>query len=729
MGLTKIPVLVVFISLFFVGAAFATVINDLTCPSGLVAYWNLDEASGTKAMDASGVNVGTLTNGPVWTTGQVGNAVQFDGVDDRVVIPNNANLNPTSQISIDYWVNAPSYTSYGQMISKVYSSQWGVMWYGGTGKIRCDIAPLVGYGLPLGEFFSNTVLSLNQWHHVVCTYDGANVKIYIDGALDKTSASVSGNIYTSTNPLVLGELNPTGTAMPFKGMMDEVQIYNRALSASEIQHQYNLGLQGKTVCEFTDASTSALDGTVWVANRGSNTVSKISTTNNAIISTISLDKGPFGIAVDANSIWITNFDIDNVTRISKRTLGIATISLSNSSRPAGIAADNDSVWVAGYVSGNVSRINKSTNAVIANIAVTGPGLNGIAVDNDSVWVTHISGRVYRISKSTLTVTRTFTFSGRVEDVTLDQDSVWVTNEGGTGTISKINKTTNTVTTINTGLPHPAGIAVDDGSVWVVNDYSPDTVARINKTTNAIIALIPVVHESYGIALEQNSVWITSGISITNGTISRINKATNAITVNITVGKAPYNLGDATGYAYDFLYPATCTNGVTRPCPIQQGVCAGSFETCTASKWPGCDYSTIPSFSTSELCDGLDNNCNGLVDENYTVHTCGVGACLRNSACVGGTESCVEGAPSAENSVATCWDSLDNNCNGLTDKADTGCAPGVTLPSCTLAQMLDLNGDGTVNVNDAIFILRAVVGLPNAVSSPNKGCVAVPVRVG
>jgi len=86
-------------------------INNITiisaaCPSGMVSYWNFDETSGTVASDSVGTNNGTLVNGPVWTTGKVGGALQFNGVDDHVSIPDSQVLRDlTSTFSVSFWVN------------------------------------------------------------------------------------------------------------------------------------------------------------------------------------------------------------------------------------------------------------------------------------------------------------------------------------------------------------------------------------------------------------------------------------------------------------------------------------------------------------------------------------------------------------------------------------------------------------------------------------------------
>ena len=89
----------------------------------------------------------------------------------------------------------------------------------------------------------------------------------------------------------------------------------------------------------------------------------------------------------------------------------------------------------------------------------------------------------------------------------------------------------------------------------------------------------------------------------------------------------------------------------------------------------------PISQTDTTCDGVDDDCNGLVDDGYVVNdSCGVGQCLANnipSSCVGGGETlCTPGPSSPENSEPTCTDTIDNDCDGLVDAADPECGGGV-----------------------------------------------------
>lgn len=115
----------------------------------------------------------------------------------------------------------------------------------------------------------------------------------------------------------------------------------------------------------------------------------------------------------------------------------------------------------------------------------------------------------------------------------------------------------------------------------------------------------------------------------------------------------------------------CTTGETRACDTgQSGVCADGTETCVAGEWSGvCEQNTQ---STDEVCNGLDDDCDGQVDEDLGTTTCGMGVCqVTVDNCVDGVpQECAPGEPSDE----ICGDGLDNDCDGQTDEG-CACEPG------------------------------------------------------
>ncbi|NKB35815.1 MAG: DNRLRE domain-containing protein [Gammaproteobacteria bacterium] len=194
-----------------------------------IAHWNLDEGSGTTATDSEGGHDGTLTNGPNWTSsGQVDGAVDFDGSNDRIIVPHSTELSISDAITISAWVNNQdsSLSSSYRIVSKEQSGQNDGYWMALSGSTL-----YLGIG---GNFFSaSTSVSANQWHHLTATFDDAanTVALYVDGIVVSTS-STSATMNTNTAQLEIG--NNWESSKLWNGLLDDVRIYNRALDGSEI---------------------------------------------------------------------------------------------------------------------------------------------------------------------------------------------------------------------------------------------------------------------------------------------------------------------------------------------------------------------------------------------------------------------------------------------------------------------------------------------------------------
>jgi hypothetical protein len=206
--------------------------------SGLVAYYKCNDGSGTVLTDATGGSDGTLQNAPAWVASEIqfaGNALSFDGTDDVVNIADNTTLDITTAITLEAWVYASKNTGVQNVVCK--SSN----------------APNTGYIFPRTDNgWTNVVLYLhigggwrtlsapygllNAWHHLAATYDGAMMRLYIDGVLAASQAQ-TGTIAVNSNVVALG--NQTGIAEYFGGRADEIRIWNTARTQVEIQAAMN----------------------------------------------------------------------------------------------------------------------------------------------------------------------------------------------------------------------------------------------------------------------------------------------------------------------------------------------------------------------------------------------------------------------------------------------------------------------------------------------------------
>src|SRR3989344_3494961 len=168
---------------------------------GLVAHWTFDKGSGTIAEDSAGSNTGILTNGPVWVEGKIGSgALQFDGVNDSVNAGHGSSLDITGPMTVSMWI--------------YYSGNYN----------RSVTAP-------------NSSLKRNQWQHVVYQFDGVQPVIYVD------NIKTTGTAFTPMSSAPSSDVNiGIGPGVNyFAGSIDDVRIYNRALTASEISELYALG--------------------------------------------------------------------------------------------------------------------------------------------------------------------------------------------------------------------------------------------------------------------------------------------------------------------------------------------------------------------------------------------------------------------------------------------------------------------------------------------------------
>ena len=204
---------------------------------GLVGYWNFNEGSGQTAYDSTdnnsdgtlGATSGAEASDPTWTTGKKGGALSFDGSDDYVSINDRFDLINSSN---SFWVKTTSSTLSGLFASgdspNIYMDTDGgvYVWFKDSGGYKRNPA-------------SGTLGTINDgaWHFVATTGNSTNSVLYVDGS----SNSISCGAYVGSGTVRTTFGNHSDLAYPFNGQIDEVRVYNRALSAAEIRYHYNRG--------------------------------------------------------------------------------------------------------------------------------------------------------------------------------------------------------------------------------------------------------------------------------------------------------------------------------------------------------------------------------------------------------------------------------------------------------------------------------------------------------
>ena len=216
-------------------------------PPAIAAY-PFNEGSGTTAADASGSGLtGTLTNGAGWGTGRNAGAVLLDGVDDFVELGNPALLQLTGSMTVSAWINSAAFpVDDAAIVSKRTSGETGYQL-----DTTIDRGPrTVGFKLTNnsgGTMFryGATTLQANTWYFVTGVYDAATsaLHVYLNGQLD--DGTLLGTV-TSTQQNSSANVNigrrPTGNTFNFNGRIDDVRIYNRSLTQTEIQADMNTPL-------------------------------------------------------------------------------------------------------------------------------------------------------------------------------------------------------------------------------------------------------------------------------------------------------------------------------------------------------------------------------------------------------------------------------------------------------------------------------------------------------
>jgi hypothetical protein len=211
--------------------------QDPSNSTGLVGRWSFNEGSGVIAHDTSGNgNDGTLYNSPnvSWASGKFGYALNFNGGDGYVSIPNSNSLMPTSSVTVEAWVKRVGIDPSGNAAifeKRPPSNDAGYFLDGVDARFYIYADGSWANTERVGATPADGI-----WHFIVGTYDGSQIKVYVDGVL-KDTVSKSGNITSTTAEAMIGR-SLAAPNNPFIGTIDEVRVYDRALSSEEIMTDY-----------------------------------------------------------------------------------------------------------------------------------------------------------------------------------------------------------------------------------------------------------------------------------------------------------------------------------------------------------------------------------------------------------------------------------------------------------------------------------------------------------
>lgn len=225
----------------------------IPAPSGLISWWPGD-GDATDIIDS---NDGLLVNGATFGAGKVGQAFSFDGINDQIEISDSPSLRAGTQFTIEAWFNTVDHTIDQCIVMYGWSPPQGK---NNLLRIRNGFLYFTVRGPAGGSATQMAGVSPVQsgtWHHGALTFDGTTGRLYLDGVLEN-SMSLLMNLNENSRVLIGRYQNPLffNYNFPFDGLIDEVGIYNRALSSTEIQAIFNAGGAGK--CKNFDTDGDGL---------------------------------------------------------------------------------------------------------------------------------------------------------------------------------------------------------------------------------------------------------------------------------------------------------------------------------------------------------------------------------------------------------------------------------------------------------------------------------------
>jgi YVTN family beta-propeller protein len=247
-------------------------------------------------------------------------------------------------------------------------------------------------------------------------------------------------------------------------------------------------------------------GSVWVANYGSDTVSRIDPTTNQVIGEVAVGHQPCGLAVGAGSVWVDGFGTGRIERIDPGTMTV--VRRLRSAAPYDVTFAFGSVWSTDYGFGTVSRFSPARNTRVKRFPA-GFGPAGLAATSRYVWVgSATENRLYRIDPRKNKIRSFRVPIAKPAWLASNANTVWAASAPD-GMVARVNGTTGkTIARIQVGASAADGTVASDGTVWIPLQ-AQDTVAVIDPATNTVVARISVGRGPFVVNQAAGDMWAGS----------------------------------------------------------------------------------------------------------------------------------------------------------------------------------------------------------------------------
>jgi hypothetical protein len=693
-----------------------------TAPAaGLVAAFGFDEGDGASTVDATGHGHDTSLTGQTWVPGKFGSALEFDGT--YLTVADSDFLDLTSQMTLSAWVmpTAPV-VIYPTIVAKegdldhalsyvLYATTEGGSGPGSFFKVGDDWFGVSGGQPP----------AVNVWTHLAATYDREAIRIYVNGAqVAETAASAP--LPTSSAPLRIGG-NSIWDVEVFRGRIDELRVYARALSAVEIEADMAQPVNAPSGPDTTPPVVA-----LTAPEAGAN-----------VSGTVPLRAQ----ATDAGGIASVRFFVDGEALGSPLTAPPYEASWSTAgATPGAHTLRADATDLAG---------NSASSASVTVTLTAPPACDPATVSDGNPCTTD-------------------TCSGDVAVFT----NVAAGTSCSNGNRCDGEEACNAAGSCQPGTP-PSSDATCDG-VDDDCDGSLDEDYPVLATTCGVGACRATGSKTCAGGSEHDSCTPRGPVTASDVTCNGVDDDCDGpidedyvptpIQCGVGACQAEGTRVCSLGALQDFCVPgnpsasdATCNNVdddcdgqrdedfVAQPTQCGAGACQATGVTHCALGVVSDSCSAASGGGNDSVCDGVDSDCDGAVDEGYVPHatTCGVGACVRSgtSSCVGGHEAlgCVAGTPGSD---ANC-NGIDDDCDGSVDEdyeghattcgvgacAATGtsqCVGGVEEPACAALQPLGpdttcngVDDDCNGSVDDAFVVTTVSCGVGACAATGSITC--------